>query len=569
MQSVPETEPPLQHVRLNPRCGACRYAFEHHDRIASLMVSSSSPNDSLVDAQTFPKTEYGDVQGQNFFHLSVNCEECAMSTETCTVHIDCLNLYMKLAIFSHKLDRLWTASVSVSPWPSSPVLPLPRLPANLERCLSKANELTGLGFLTRLPPELAAMILELCEPGELFRLCAVEDMVDILSETDDTMREPLQTVRSWHRGSRPSLTMRPSEEPIRVVIDANGIRSLERPPFSEDPAADRYYATITPEAHDALIYKYGFCQLISARARDEWPIWDIAEPPKLEDCSLFPSRPEVHLERLDTINLSGCSGLTFFMSNAITRAVHVHTPRSPTAEVTFKSLPANLKCTVIWIYVPISPSDPIKCFGTRRRVLASGRTSFKKCYYLFETSLAGSCTAGQPFQNATIDHVYSVYPDTTIIFNARRDQSYLCTGLFPRQSIQPSFQKVSPRTSPFRTHACYSVAKLDSVAGIRVYREAATRKFRGMIIDYDDGAQRALGDCRVGIDPSEGCGSLNDFHFALSFYRNSPVLEVVIGQTPEEVEEKGTSWTQLVAGGILEVWFISTAATMHLHSEEG
>lgn len=37
MQSVPETEPPLQHVRLNPRCGACRYAFEHHDRIASLM----------------------------------------------------------------------------------------------------------------------------------------------------------------------------------------------------------------------------------------------------------------------------------------------------------------------------------------------------------------------------------------------------------------------------------------------------------------------------------------------------------------------------------------------------
>lgn len=90
-----------------------------------------------------------------------------------------------------------------------------------------------------------------------------------------------------------------------------------------------------------------------------------------------------------------------------------------------------------------------------------------------------------------------------------------------------------------------------------------------MIIDYDGGAQRALGDCRVGIDPSEACRSLTDFHFALGFYRNSPVLEVVIGPPPEEDEEKGTSWTQLVAGGILEVWFIRTAATMHLHTEEG
>lgn len=173
---------------------------------------------------------------------------------------------MKLAVFPRKLDRLWTASVSVSPWPSSPVLPLPRLPANMERCLSKASELTGLRILTELPPEIAAMILELCEPGELFRLCAVEDIVDTLSETDDTMREPLQSIESWHRGSRPSFTTRSSEEPIRIVIDANGIRSLERPPFSEDTAADRYYATITPEVHDVMSYKVGAMPNIHARS---------------------------------------------------------------------------------------------------------------------------------------------------------------------------------------------------------------------------------------------------------------------------------------------------------------
>jgi hypothetical protein len=110
------------------------------------------------------------------------------------------------------------------------------------------------------------MILELCEPSELFRLCAVEDMVDILSETDDTVREPVQAVQSWHRGSRPSLTTRSSKEPIRVVIDANGIRSLERPPFSEDPAADRYHATITPEVHDTLVYKVGAMPNIHTRS---------------------------------------------------------------------------------------------------------------------------------------------------------------------------------------------------------------------------------------------------------------------------------------------------------------
>jgi hypothetical protein len=35
----------------------------------------------------------------------------------------------------------------------------------------------------------------------------------------------------------------------------------------------------------------------------------------------------------------------------------------------------------------------------------------------------------------------------------------------------------------------------------------------GLIIDYKNGGQRALGSCRVGVDPAERCAKLEDIRF--------------------------------------------------------
>lgn len=93
-------------------------------------------------------------------------------------------------------------------------------------------------------------------------------------------------------------------------------------------------------------------------------IWDIPAPLDLADIVLF-DQPEP-LRRLDTVKLSRCWGLTFFISAYGTEAVHMHTRHSPTAEATFDRANRYAEGQVVWAYVPLPSSDPLQRFGIRR-----------------------------------------------------------------------------------------------------------------------------------------------------------------------------------------------------------
>ena len=49
----------------------------------------------------------------------------------------------------------------------------------------------------------------------------------------------------------------------------------------------------------------------------------------------------------------------------------------------------------------------------------------------------------------------------------------------------------------------FSAAPLDNVALAKVFHQEGRSYCRGLLFVYQDGAQRALGDCRVGVDPYE------------------------------------------------------------------
>lgn len=70
------------------------------------------------------------------------------------------------------------------------------------------------------------------------------------------------------------------------------------------------------------------------------------------------------------------------------------------------------------------------------------------------------------------------------------------TGKF---EAPPSSQFPRPNLGFY--HLAHSWAPLENVTRVRVFKAAATGHFRAILLDYENGAQRALGDCRLGVDP--------------------------------------------------------------------
>lgn len=206
----------------------------------------------------FPSHEFEpSPQGDVRYHVNEkSCSECKHNPETGTVHLSCLNLYAKLVDTPRKWYRLWVASVSVVPWPLGPsVLPVyPRL--DLQLFTSRASVAIGMLSLRYIPPELATMIMEYSEPCELLRLCTVEGQVTKWLHQDDgaLVYEPIRKLRRWRRGSPPKFRDRESQHPVRVVVDARGIRCIE--PLhacAHHVQPGDHFAFITPNQDDSLM----------------------------------------------------------------------------------------------------------------------------------------------------------------------------------------------------------------------------------------------------------------------------------------------------------------------------
>lgn len=102
---------------------------------------------------------------------------------------------------------------------------------------------------------------------------------------------------------------------------------------------------------------------------------------------------------------------------------------------------------------------------------------------------------------------------TTLIYGRRRPRGISALGAFPKSTLgdedNPVFSDLSgPEHCPprFRTGSSavnFSAAPLGEVTVARVFYQKGRPFSRGLLLEYQSGAQRALGDCRVGVDPYE------------------------------------------------------------------
>lgn len=150
------------------------------------------------------------------------CGRCAASTESSTVHSECLEIVAK----RQGKDSLWVATQWVIPWRQAPDLFLER---DITPDISLASHL-GIGRIRDLPPEILRMIHGYSSTSLFWRYSAALDLARVLNAAPpNNLSVPLLKVKAWERGARPEVEEIPDRlHDVRLTIDSYGIRRIER-----------------------------------------------------------------------------------------------------------------------------------------------------------------------------------------------------------------------------------------------------------------------------------------------------------------------------------------------------
>lgn len=170
-----------------------------------------------------------------------------------------------------------------------------------------------------------------------------------------------------------------------------------------------------------------------------------------------------------------------------------------------------------------------------------------------------------------VEEIYDISSETSLLFSSPHGCEVVCHGLFPGHSVSKSedvFRPPPPQLTRFSTmewrYPLYASAEPINVKKIMIYRpqpQSHGAGVIGMVIHYLEGAQRALGICRLGVDEVEECSSLHDVYFNTD---SEQLLVTVSIGTPEDLSD----WVQLREGCTLEAWYTADSVSMHLRETE-
>ncbi|KND94338.1 hypothetical protein TOPH_00723, partial [Tolypocladium ophioglossoides CBS 100239] len=216
-------------------------------------------------------------------------------------------------------------------------------------------------------------------------------------------------------------------------------------------------------------------------------IWDTPCPPLLEHSLIDPAiLPQPCL--LGTIQTRICIGMTFFIACNSIYAIHSHTNTQPFARSTLMTLAPRRRDEVAWVYVPIQGDIAEFWLNADRR----------QCF-LFRLGPVRDAFIG-PYIMQLSNFVLVKRP-LTLTYRKNGPMPISFLGAYSEehrlQITTPPPTKYSP--PPSLRNPYFSSASLKHASRVRIFYLPGTKLCRGLIIQYEDG-QRALGQCRVGID---------------------------------------------------------------------
>lgn len=125
--------------------------------------------------------------------------------------------------------------------------------------------------------------------------------------------------------------------------------------------------------------------------------------------------------------------------------------------------------------------------------------------------LAGDVSVGRRLSPGARNFLLGEIPPRALIYDIATMDTISVVGAYPgaergRRSTTPLVPFHSPCPSAPFPDAYFSAAPLENVARLQVFSDSNdTRLCKGILLEYRNGAQRALGQCRHQVDPAESC----------------------------------------------------------------
>ncbi|KAM3461432.1 hypothetical protein NHJ6243_004952 [Beauveria neobassiana] len=564
-----------RHVRIHPECSLCGCYFEVGEPMMALLGDRFNTTCRVIDASTFPIAIYCNQKPGTpwTFCQLPKCTKCAAELESVTVHRDCFQIFLQQTA-DHKhitAYNLWHAAHARYPWRGFWPLPLTILDQDAANLAMTYAAATWRMSLNMLPNELLLLICENLGNSVFWRHVLAKEFTRKLmieAENATASMTTLLRVESWKRGTVPKMATSDAGGFYRLTIDSFGLREIERLPDipAKSSMRSETYAYVVDSVERLggipISFKFGLGRLYPPKGMRSLRSWDTPGPPVAPDHEFSPEVQPV-CPRLGTIETKISFGITFFISSGTIAAMHAHTVQAPSAYSCFQRLNPVKKKWVAWIFVPIRGG--IDKFGFRTPLLPPGASLPQFAgSLLLRMSISGEVVLG-PYMHYGKD-LWMEDDATTLIHGISRMGAVYPLGAAPRdqegeEEEEVFFQNPMNLSPPFE-HAYFSYAELDKVKDIEVYHDKALGICRGVVVGYQNGGERALGQCRIGVDAVRVYEQPACFCYKKTKYlrqgtrveRDSVKIECNTNANHDHSEEE---WTCCKFPSRLEWWFTS------------
>ncbi|KAH6851133.1 hypothetical protein B0I37DRAFT_129023 [Chaetomium sp. MPI-CAGE-AT-0009] len=560
------------HLALSPRCSICAYMVLRHEGVIARTLVWGNHDSTSYRGHTrpfpFPQRtgpSIPRVDGRQLCRYP-DCKRCAASPEFTLVHHDCFEIFRQQCSVSASdaLNRLWILATWKSPWDEAQPLHFP-IPMVDKDALRTVSGFCGLPHLHTLPLELLEIIRQHSKDSLVWRCMPAVKLAECVSalNPEPLITVPLREVLSWERGGKLERAIEfrsPPPPPIlRLTVDALGISKVERL-----PDLPRYVgecvnhlafvvedATFIPEA--VAQFKYGRLRLSLPVWLRTIPIWNTPAPPSLALCKAYPNDvSSCHVFR--TVEMDKIKGITFFFHSGQLFGIHIHRLENSYAMDTFATLPGLLRLDIVWIYLPISQHDPILVLGIRETDYMDKTPNFQNV--LVRTALMGDIIVASRFiyrRDAIKDRCLAISALITMVYSEPKEGRpirFFGSRCGPPldQPLPAPFLIENPGSWPVRGDGYFSWAPLSGVSSTLVFYDQNTGFCRGILFHYQNGASKAVGQCRLGVDPAESVAR----PVQLCFRCDPPALGAILRQvkfTQRDIEMHGEGWESRSMGG--------------------
>ncbi|KAK4234056.1 hypothetical protein C8A03DRAFT_18978, partial [Achaetomium macrosporum] len=387
-----------------------------------------------------------------------------------------------------------------------------------------------------------------------------------------TAPEPLLTLslcdlHSWERnGMLQRVTISQSSLPIlRLTVDSRSIskveRLLNRPQYTGECTSRSAFIVVQDDSAlgvEAQL-KDGCLRLVFP-GRPSFQLWNTPTPPSLALCRAYPA-DIARCQSFYAVEMDKINGLTLFFSGARLFGLHVHhLGESCAIDDYIRALSNRRRRSIVWIYLPISKGDRPALLGIREGLQTRTQST------VIRTKLVGDVVLGMQCKGAIRDSILGASPPLTMIYGEPKQGDPVCFfGIYCRaqadQGLTKPFRLPNPYGSRLGDEAYFSWAPLSGVSSTLVFYDEINGDCRGILLRYRNGGARAVGQCRLQVDPVEGVAEPVQLCFRVdscssSFNRILYIARVKFKQT---AQASGTAederWESHEMEGMIKFWF--------------